>query len=407
MSVPKRALWRGRALVLVGIVLLALNLRTAVSSLSPILGAIDEDIPIDALGIGVLGMLPPAAFAVAGAAAPWVARRIGLEWAVAVSCLAMVLGPLVRSLAGDYTVLVLGTALTLAGMGICNILLPPVVKDYFPDRIGQVTALYATLMSIGTSVPALVAAPLAEAAGWRASLALWAIVATAMLVPWVVVAIRATRDERAAQRAAAALGPEAAPVGSLLRSRVAWAITLAFVVAAINSYAAFAWLPALLVDTAGVTVAGAGALLALFGIMGLPTALAVPVIAPRLRNVAPLVALGVVLLVGGWSGILLAPTVPWLWVTLIGLGVLLFPLCLVLINLRTRSVRMATSLSGFVQGIGYSGGALGPLVVGLTHDASGSWVAPVLLLVGVSLLGLIAAAVLARPITVEAELEGR
>lgn len=407
MSVPRRPLWRGRALVLVGIVLLALNLRTAVSSLSPILGAIGEDIPLDALGIGVLGMLPPAAFAVAGAAAPWVARRIGLEWAVAVSCLAMVLGPLVRSLAGDYTVLVLGTALTLAGMGICNILLPPVVKDYFPDRIGQVTALYATLMSIGTSVPALIAAPLADAAGWRASLALWAIVATAMLVPWLIVAIRATRDERAAQRAAAALGPEAAPVGSLLRSRVAWAITLAFVVAAINSYAAFAWLPALLVDTAGVSVAGAGALLALFGIMGLPTALAVPVIAPRLRNVAPLVALGVVLLIVGWSGILLVPTVPWLWVTLIGLGVLLFPLCLVLINLRTRSVRMATSLSGFVQSIGYSGGALGPLVVGLVHDASGSWVAPVLLLVGVSLLGLIAAVVLARPITVEAELEGR
>lgn len=405
MSAPARPLWRGRALVLVGIVLLALNLRTAVSSLSPILGAVGGDIPLDALGIGVIGMLPPVAFAIAGAAAPWFARRIGLEWAVAVSCLAMVLGPLVRSLATDYATLVLGTALTLAGMGVCNILLPPVVKDYFPDRIGQLTALYATLMSIGTAVPALVAAPLADGAGWRASLALWAIVAAAMLVPWTVIAVRATRDARAAQRAAAALGPEAAPVGSLVRSRVAWAITLAFVVAAINSYATFAWLPALLVDTAGVSVAEAGALLALFGIMGLPTSLAIPVIAPRLRNVGPLVALGVLLLTIGWAGILLAPAVAWLWVTLIGLGVLLFPLCLVLINLRTRSVPMATSLSGFVQSIGYSGGALGPLVVGIVHDATGSWLAPVLLLIGVTLLGLVAAIVLARPLTVEADLE--
>jgi CP family cyanate transporter-like MFS transporter len=402
-----RPWWRGRATVLVAVVLLALNLRTAVAALSPIVDLVAGDVPLSALGLGILGMLPPIAFALAGIGAPLLARRIGLEWAIAAACAAMVIGPLVRAIAPSYGVLVVGTAIALAGMGVCNILLPPAVKDYFPDRIGQVTALYATLMSISTALPPLIAAPVAAAVGWRVSLGLWAAAGLAALLPWLLVALRASRDARAAARADAALDatlPEGLRARELVRSRVAWAITIVFTVAAVQAYSAFAWLPRVLIDIAGVAPTEAGALLALFGIMGLPVALAIPVLAPRV-NTGALVVVGVGLFVAGYAGLLLSPaTLTVLWVLLIGIASLLFPLCLVLINLRTRSVRTSTSLSGFVQGFGYAGGALGPLAVGLVHELTGGWTAPLVLLGGVSLLALVGAVVLARPGTVEDDL---
>ena len=161
-----RPLWAGRAVAVLGIVLLAINLRTAVAVLSPILGLISDDIPLGSLGIGLLGMLAPLSFAVSGFVAPVVARRIGLESTTMLACVAMVVGPLVRAAAPSYAVLVLGSVVALAGMGFGNILLPPIIKKYFPDRVALLTAAYVTILSVSASVPPLIAAPFAEAAGW-------------------------------------------------------------------------------------------------------------------------------------------------------------------------------------------------------------------------------------------------
>jgi len=183
VTIGQRPLWAGRAAAVIGIVLLALNLRTAVAVLSPILSSVSGDIPLNSIGIGLLGMLPPLAFAASGFLAPMVARRIGLELTTVLACVAMVAGPLVRAVAPTYAVLVLGSVVVLAGMGFANIVLPPIVKKYFPDRVGLVTGIYVTLMSISASVPPLVAAPLAEAAGWRPTIGVWALLAAAALVP--------------------------------------------------------------------------------------------------------------------------------------------------------------------------------------------------------------------------------
>lgn len=397
-----RPLWAGRTVAVLAVALLALNLRTAVAALSPILPLIDRDIPLGSIGIGLLGMLPPLAFAVSGFVAPLVARRLGIEATLVLACLAMVAGPVIRATAGHYSVLVLGSVVVLAGMGFGNILLPPVIKRYFPDRIGFMTALYATLMSISASLPPLIVAPLAEQLGWRTTSAGWALFAIAAAVPWLVLALR--RRRQAAGDASVA-PPAPALLGQMARSRTAWAIALAFLLTSLNVYGMFAWLPEILVSIARVTAAQAGALLALYGIIGLPLALVTPLLAARLRNVGTIVAAGVVLFVAGYIGLLVAPSsVTWLWVLLIGAGPVIFPLCLTLINLRTRTHEASVGLSGFVQGIGYAVGSLGPLVVGAIHDATGSWTGPLLFLIATALVGVIPAILLARPSYVEDEL---
>ena len=401
-TIPVRPLWAGRAAAVIGIVLLALNLRTAVAVLSPILSYVSGDIPLNSIGIGLLGMLAPLAFAASGFIAPVVARRIGLELTTLLACGAMIVGPVLRGVAPTYLVLVLGSVFALAGMGFANIVLPPIIKKYFPDRVGLLTGTYVTLMSISASVPPLIAAPLAESAGWRVTLGAWAVLAVGAFIPWLVVLVqhrRSLADGSTVPVASQAL------LGRMPRSRVARAIALAFAITALNVYAIFAWLPEIVIDTAGVTPTQAGALVALFGIIGLPAGLLAPVLATRVRNIGWVFVGAVGCYVAAYAGLLLAPgAATWLWVLLLGSGPIVFPLCLVLINLRTRSHEGSIALSGFVQGIAYAIGALGPLLIGLLHDLSAGWTVPLLFLLATTLLTLISAASLAKPGFVEDEL---
>ncbi|MFT4029781.1 MAG: MFS transporter [Protaetiibacter sp.] len=432
-----RPLWAGRSLALLGVLLVALSLRTPVATMSPILDRIGADIPLDPVVLGIVGAAPPLVFAASGLVAPVIARRIGLELLLLASLLAIALGHLARSLAPGSLVLTLGGVVALVGAGIGNVLLPSVVRRYFPDRVGLVTSLYATLLSVSTAIPALVAVPVADAAGWRMSLAIWLIVSLIAAVPWVAVLLErrpaeATAPAEPAPTGLAGLGAvqlgavglgdaQAAGIEAavehrpalprrlgvrMLRSPTAWALGVVFGSSSLGAYAAFAWLPKLLMEHAGATDAAAGGLLALFAFMGFPAGLLVPVVVARFpRSAVRLALTGLGCFVVGYLGLLLAPgAAPVVWVASAGLGPLLFPLALVLINLRSESPATTVVLSGFVQTVGYILGAAGPFVVGILHDASDGWTVPLVFLLAVAILILPAALVLQRGRSVDAEL---
>jgi len=400
-----RRLWAGRTLALLGILLVAANLRTAVAALSPIVTRIDADIPLSALAIGVLGMLPPVCFALFGIFTPMLTRRHGIEAVLVLSLVALVVGHLARGLSESLVWLLLGSVVTFAGLGVGNVLLPPLVKKYFPDRVGLVTSLYVSVISLSTLVPPLVAVPVADAAGWRTSLAMWSVLALFALVPWITMLVR---HRTASVPTPVIEEPEPTILGRIRHSSVAWAIATVFAVSALNAYAMFGWLPQMLVDRSLVSAGEAGILLSLFAAMGFPCAVIIPVLTARMKNVGLLVYTGAFFFLAGYGGLILAPeTLTWLWVSAAGLGQMLFPLALVLINLRTRTHDGAVAMSGFVQGIGYTVGAVGPLVVGLLHELSGDWLWPLVFLASTALAVTIAGAVIARPQMLEDELKGR
>src|SRR5690606_489998 len=186
----RRAFGAGRLLALVGVLLVALSLRTPVAALSPILDRVGAEIALDAVVLGLIGAAPPLAFAASGFLAPGLGRRMGLERALVASLAAAVLGHVVRAVAPDAVALTLGTVVTLLGVGVGNVLLPSIVRRYFPDRVGLLTSLYATIMSISTTVPALIAVPVSDAAGWRSSLAVWMLVSLIAAVPWVAMLLQ-------------------------------------------------------------------------------------------------------------------------------------------------------------------------------------------------------------------------
>ncbi|NYD65787.1 CynX/NimT family MFS transporter [Agromyces atrinae] len=386
-------LWKGRALALVGILLVALNLRTAVASLSPIATTISADIPLPAVLLGALGMVPPLCFAVFGIATPAFTRRFGLERVLITALVVLTAGLVGRGLAPDAWWLLIASAATFAGIGVGNVVLPPLVKKYFPDRVGLLTTMYATILSLSTLVPPLIAVPVAEAAGWRTSLALWSVFALAALVPWIVLVVKPRRG------VATVLPEEGEPalVARIWRSKIAWALTAIFFTSSFNAYSIFAWLPTMLEDIAGVTPAQAGILLSIYAGVGLPASLVVPIIAARYHRVGTLIVIGISCFVVGYAGLLFAPTtLPWLWVFFAGAGPLLFPLTLVLINLRTRTHEGAVALSGFVQSVGYLAAAIGPLLVGVIHETTGSWSGALVLLLASVALAAIAGPVAGR-----------
>ncbi len=400
--------WRGRRVVLLGVVLVALNLRIAVASVSPILDLVRADVALSATEAGLLGTIPVVSFAVFGSLTPVLARRLGLEPLLIGAMLLSATGEVVRSGTSTSTGFLGWSVIALAGMGMGNVLLPPVVKRYFPDRIGVVTSVYSVTMTFSTALPALLAVPVAERLGWRTSLSVWSVVGVLAAAPWLVVVVRSA----AARSHLAGLlrrGPATTPAltsrhrsgGRVWRSPLAWGMAVTFAMNSLDSYAMFAWLPQILVD-GGTSPHAAGLWLSVFAILGLPPALVAPIAASRMRNPIGLVVVFVACFAASYVGLLLAPGGPvWLWILLGGLGPGAFPVLLALINLRTRTSAGAASLSGFTQGVGYAIAGAGPLLVGVLYDATGGWTAGLLFLLGTLVVLLVAATVACRPVMLE------
>lgn len=384
----RRALTEGRLLVLAAIVMSALTLRVAVTAFSPLAERIGNDVGYGTAVVGVFGMIPTAMFAVSGLLTPVLVRRLGLERTALVAMLMAGLGQLVRVLLSGTGELLVFSALALAGMGIGNVVIPPLVKRYFADRLAVVSSLYIMMVQLGTVVPAFIAVPIADAHGWRISLGLWSVLGFAAVLPWLGV----LRDRRGHDvRDTTALPTDAPRAGRVWRSPVAWGMAGMFGMTSLITYAMFTWLPKILSD-AGASAGFGGSMLGLFAVVGLAAALSAPTVVTRFRNPFPVVIGCAVFFIAAFVGLLVAPmSVPILWVVLLGLGPSTFPMALTLINLRTNTPGGSAALSGFTQGVGYAVACVGPLLFGVLHSATDGWLAPFALL-SVAVLVLLAGA---------------
>ncbi|TNM60181.1 MFS transporter [Streptomyces sp. NP160] len=377
-------------LALAAVVLVALNVRGPLAALPPVAAEVRADLAVSAGAVGLLTTLPVLCFGAATPFGSWVVARWGVRTAVLACLVGVLLGTLVRS-AGGYPAALAGTVVLGLAITIGNIAVPVLVSEDFPSAVGLVTALYAASFNIGsaltTAVTPLVAAPL----GWRAATAVWAV----LVVVAVVVVLRAHRrrdeggsgaDRAAARAARQQLAPHPVPVR---RRATTWLLVTACAAQSFSYYGTTAWLPELLADRLGAGPEAAGVSAAVFQVSAVVGAFGVPAV---LRTTGrPRIALWLVC--AGWAtlplGLLLAPGLWWCWAALAGAaqggGI---TVVLVAAVARGREVRAGRAggpadvraASALVQGGGYLAGALGPVVVGTAHDASGGWTAPLLVL---------------------------
>ena len=378
-------------LALIGIVLATLNTRAGYTSLAPVFDQVAASIRITPNAQGILGMFPALAFAVSSWFVPRMIRKMGLEKILLLAMVIIFSGLIARSFSSNVLQFGILYALSLAAMGTANGLLPAVIKQYFPKHIGPVTSIFTTMISISASLPALIAVPLTLTFGWRISLGLWAILAMLAIFPWLFL----SRSENKLPQIAHG---SAIPVW---RWPMAWAITIIFSIGAFNIFAMISWLPKLLVSEIGVSPAIAGTMLSLFLFSGFFTSMLSPLVLVRTRYPYLVVAFFSTCFVVGYIGLMYVPTLAWVWVTLIGLGLTFIPVSLTLINMRSRTSHGAAALSGFVQGLGYLLGALGPFIIGWLHSTSGEWNVAIWFLVVLALLAVPAGVFVSRKMFLE------
>lgn len=395
-TVARAHLWRGRMLVFAALLLAALTLRLAVTSMTPLLADVGSELGFGAVMAGVFGMMPPAMFAVAGLLTPVVMMRFGFERTALLSVLLSTVGLAVRPLTDDVGLMLALTAVALLGMGVGNVVLPPLVKRYFSDRIALMSTLYISFVQLGTVIPAVLAIPVADALGWRFSLGMWAAVGAAAILPWISLSRASRRSADQPRRAG-----ESAQSGRVWRSPLGWGLAVMFGMTALMTYVFLTWLPTILID-AGISRTAAGTLFGVFILAGLLGVLVMPSLTSRMRNPYPLVVACMIVIVAGMAGLLFAPgyaTV--VWIFLLGLGPSTFPMSLTLINLRSRTDAGAARLSGFAQGFGYAVACTGPIGIGVLHELTGGWAIPFAVLAGVAAITLVAARHACAPRVVE------
>lgn len=393
-----------RIVAAVAIVLTAANLRPAVTSAGALLPELRALTGLSGPAAGLLTSLPPICFGLFGLLGARLARRFGVL-PTAVGALVLLAVALVsRVLVPAPAPLLLGTVAALAGMATGNVLLPVAVKRWFPDRVGAATGWYAVGLAAGTAAAAALAVPLARATGSVAvSLAAWSLPALLAVVPWVWL----RRDGRRASggRPEPPARPLSGPARSALRRHPeALALTVYFGLQSSAAYSLMGWLPSILRD-AGVAAPVAGSQLAWLMLLGVPVSLVLPVLAARSDDQRHLVVgLGAAAVVG-YLGLLVAPAatwwLPWLWASVLGVGMGAFPLALVLIGLRARGDAVTAELSSMVQGGGYLLAAVGPFAIGVLSTATDGWSVPLLALIGLQVPQVLVGLVAARPGTIE------
>ncbi|WTD74239.1 CynX/NimT family MFS transporter [Streptomyces sp. NBC_01635] len=424
--------WTVRLLV-VGIVLAALNLRPAIVSLGALLEEVRTGLGMSGTVAGLLTSLPSLCFAVFGVTAPRLARRFGPGAVVCAGMTAIGAGLLIRPFTGSTAGFLAVSALPLMGIAVSNVLMPVIVKQWFPDRVGSMTGLYSMALALGTALAAAVTVPVTEALGgnWESGLALWAALAAAAVLPWLLFlgergrapAERTpARERHRGERRTPGEGKpgegtpgervsgrhpsrEQAPAPGLriTRSRTAWALAVFFGLQATAAYITMGWMPQIFRD-AGVPASTAGLLLALIMVMGVPLAFVIPRVAARLPHQGPIVVVLGASGLAGYAGLYFAPAAGALaWALLLGIANCAFPLALTMVGMRARSGAGVAKLSAFAQSTGYLISLPGPLLVGVLYQHSGGWGLPLALMAALLIPQMVAGVLAGRARTVEEE----
>ena len=365
-------------MLLLALVLAAINLRPGITSLAPLIERIAKELSLSRTLISLTTALPVLCMGLLAPFAPRLAMRFGLERTIAL-CLGVIALALLLRLAGQLSVLLIGSAVLLgAAIAVAGPLLSGFIKRYFAGQMGRVVGWYSLGMAIGGASGAVLTVPVTRSLGddWSLGLAFWALPALAGLVLWWRMPNQVEQEE-------------VARVGGGLpwRRPRAWLISCFFAIQAGLFYALATWAVARYHE-AGLSLLRSNTLFSLSMLMGLPSAFLLPWLAQRFQNrYALLLACGLLSSLS-LAMITFAPTLlPEVWAVCIGFSLGgSFALSLVLPLYEAGSPLAVSRWTAMMLCLGYCLACLTPILSGLARDMSGNYQLPFMVLTGLALL---------------------
>lgn len=364
-------------ILLTGIILVATNLRAPITSVGPVVPQIQDALGLSNTLAGLITTIPLLAFALLSPIASKMADRWSIETLLWAAIWAIGLGLVIRA-SSHIALLFSGAALVGCGIAFGNVLVPPFIKQRFPQKIGLITGIYSVAMNVTASLASGFSIAIGHWTGldWKGSIGVWLVFSAIAIVFWLPQLKR-----RTGKAPAQAPADQQKKGKSMLGSRLAWYITIFMGLQSLLFYCSVAWLPVVLQDW-GMASETSGWVLSFIQFSQLPIVFVGPIIAGRMKNHMPLVwviggtlAISIALIIG-WRTQFIIPAV-----ILFGLGTgLAFSLVMMWFVLRTRTTREAARISGMAQSVGYTLAAAGPPLFGALHDWTNNWEIPFLLL---------------------------
>jgi CP family cyanate transporter-like MFS transporter len=370
-------------MLIIGVVVIAFNLRPAITSVGPLLGTIRDTMGLSNWNAGLLTSLPLIAFAVLSPVAPKLGNRFTNERVMFFGFAILLIGICIRSIS-VIAFLFAGTILAGCGIAFCNVLLPGLIKDKFPLKVALMTSIYSTSMGIFASAASGLSIPLAKGLnlGWQISLLVWAAPVVIGMIILIYLSKKSKGDNQVEIKGVSTND------NRMWRSLLAWQVALFMGFQSFLFYVTISWLPEILHDY-GVSITQAGWLLSFTQFIGLPASFIVPVIAGRFKSQRGIVFVMGACAIIGYSGLLLGHSKIVMMISITLIGITLggaFALALAFLGMRARNAKQAAELSGMAQSLGYALAAFGPMVIGYLFDLTHDWEVPLITLIGVTVL---------------------
>lgn len=368
-------------LMAVGVVFIAANLRAPLTSVGPVLSEISEALSLSNIMAGLLTTMPLLAFATLSGLTPKVSRYVGLERMLLISLIILSGGLWLRQW-GNVPSLFIGAAVVGVAITIGNVLMPAYIKKSFSSRVGVMTGVYSAAMNLTAALAAGFSIQLGQMTqmGWKGSIGIWMYLSLFTILVWLP-QLRVRKDVKTDGELL-----NNVPKVNLYKSKLAWSVTLFMGLQSLLFYSVAAWLPKVL-SSWGMPLEEAGWVFSYIQFAQLPASFLGAMIAGKLSNQKGLAIIIGLLLIIGFTGLLIFKTdYIVLWAICIGIASgLAFSVAMLLFILRTDTNTQAIELSGMAQSFGYLLAACGPPLFGALYDITENWMYSIAFLILASL----------------------
>ncbi|KZE08142.1 Major facilitator superfamily MFS1 [Bacillus mycoides] len=352
-------------LYILALFFVSINLRIGITSVSPVLETIRQDLNISNFSVSFLTAIPVFCMGTFALLTGKVIKKYGAEKAI-MACLILIgFATCMRAFTSSISTLFASSLFIGIGIALAGPLLSGFIKEKFPTKIGLMIGIYSVGMGTGASLSAGLTIPLQHVLkdDWNMALAFWGVLTIIAIIFWYPVMKRkkntSTQDKK----------NNSLP----LRNKKAWLFTIFFGLQSGIFYSITTWLaPAN--QSMGVSSEQAGTLITVFTVVQMICSFLIPTLADIYKNRALWLLGSICFVLVGLSLMIYPLTTPWIPSILLGIGLGgVFPLALMLPLYETKTSEDASAWTAMMQSGGYIMGGFIPVLAGIARDYFNSY----------------------------------